>query len=195
MKCHLYRNHFVSTACSSGPQVVSRQLQTSLRSETFCLNYLDIFYKAQFKTVAQSSLGSLSWILWGTCCLCSLLSSLSHFFQYNRAEETTGTPGTIVSLGSYNTDWNLTFWRQGDPDVLNNKIPQTDNERQLWKRQRWALEVLTTVLQEERGKYQCSCVKHFCCLLWGNTSHSSHWHLRHKLKSGQDDPEFGDPIT
>lgn len=126
----------------------------------------------------------------GICCLCSSLCSLSHFYQYSGAEETTGTQGTIVSLGSYNTDWclswNLTFWRQGDPDVLNNKIPQTDNERQLWKRQR-ALDVLTTVSQEERGKYQCSCVKHFCCLLWGNASHSSHSHLRlknWKMKNG-----------
>lgn len=60
----------------------------------------------------------------------------------------------IVSLGSYNTDWCLSWslmvWRQEDLDVLNNKIPQTDNERQLWKRQRRSLDVLTTVLQGGR---------------------------------------------
>lgn len=141
---------------------------------------------------------SLSWNLWEFAVCAPHFHHCPIPCQYKRAEDTTDTQQTIVSLGSYNTDWclswNLMVWRQEDPDVPNNKITQTDNERQLWKRRRPS-DVLTTVLQAERGKYQCSCVKHFCCLLWGNASHSSHSHLRHKLKNGQDDPEFGDPIT
>lgn len=129
---------------------------------------------------------SLSWTLWEFA-VCA-----PHFFpcpiscQPKRAEETTGTHHRIVSLGSYNTDWcfswNLTVWRQEAPDVLNNKMPQADNERQLWKRQGQSLDVATTVLQAETGNYQCTCVKHFCYLLCGNASFQSHtWDINWKM--------------
>lgn len=142
---------------------------------------------------------SVSWTLWEFAVCAPRFLPCPISCQYKEIEEATGAQGTIVSLGFYSTDWylswNLTLWRKEDPDVLNNKVPQTDNERQLWKRQRQPLDVLITVLQAETGKYRCSCVKYFCCLLWGNASHFNHSHLRHKLKNGQDDPELGDPIT
>lgn len=82
-------------------------------------------------------------------------------------------------------------WRQEEPDVLNNKIPQTDNE---------TLKKTNMIL----GSFNCSItsrnrkISMFLCeafLLWGNASHSNQSHWRHKLKNGQDDPEFGDSIT
>jgi len=40
------------------------------------------------------------------------------------------------------------------------------------------MDVLITVFQAEIGKYQCYCVKRFCCLLWGNVYHSNHSYSR-----------------
>lgn len=103
-------------------------------------------------------------------------------------------PGALTTQTAV-ISWNLMFWGQEHLEVLNNTILQTTNKGQLWKRQRQSLNVLITVFQAEMAKYWCYCVKHFCCLLWHNAYHSIHTREGHKLKDGQDDPEFGDPIT
>lgn len=42
------------------------------------------------------------------------------------------SPGALTTQTAV-ISWNLKFWREKDLDVLNNKILQTANERQLWK--------------------------------------------------------------
>lgn len=75
--------------------------------------------------------------------------------------------------------------------MLNTKIPQTDNET--LKKAKMILGCFSCSITSRNRK-----ISMFLCVafpLWGNASHSNHSHLRHKLKNGQDDPEFGDPIT